>query len=622
MNVLVNGHQVALNGMKCIGKGGEADVYDIGSGLALKLFKDPSHPDYDGLPMEQEAARMRLLLHQQKLPSFPQGLPESVVSPGDLVSDPLTGFIFGYTMKLINDALPLKRFSSRASLPPGTDRRSLIEIFTGLHRAVAAIHRAGIIIGDFNDLNVLVKGDKAFIIDADSFQYGPFPCTVFTSRFVDPLICDPLKSSLFPVKPFTVSSDWYAYSVLLFQSLLLVDPYGGVYTPADPSMRLSQDARPLKRITVFDPEVRYPRSSIHYSALPDEVVQYFQQVFLFDRRGEFPLGLLRALEWKQCPSCGMEHARTACPQCMHSPGAASQPAVTVRGDVTVTRLFSTRGELLAAVSFDGRLLWLCHEAGRFVREEGKGVTEGTVAPTMRFGLCRETTVIGQGNRVILLAQGKKPEQIVADVGQWGPTFATNGKSLFWCSHGQLLRKREEGHQYLGDVLEGGTDFWAGPSFGFGFYRAGTLSVAFVFDTEKPGINDRVKIPFLRGKIIDARCYFTDERCWFIVARQEGGKTVNSCAVILRNGDIEALAEAESGDGSWLSGIYGKCAYGSFLLSPTDDGIVRCEPRHGGIAMTREFPDTEGALDDESSLFSGKGGIFVVSRHSVSFIRIR
>ncbi len=61
---------------------------------------------------------------------------------------------------------------------------------------------------------------------------------------------------------------------MLMQSLLFVGPYGGVYRPTDKKKTVLHDARPLKRITVFDPEVRYPKPARPYNMLPDDLLGY------------------------------------------------------------------------------------------------------------------------------------------------------------------------------------------------------------------------------------------------------------------------------------------------------------------------------------------------------------
>ena len=95
-----------------------------------------------------------------------------------------------------------------------------------LHDAIAGLHAAGVVIGDCNDLNVLVDGRRVHLIDVDSYQFGGFACPMFSERFVDPRLCD--AQQLVPVRPHDADSDWFAFAVMVFRSLLGVGPWGGV----------------------------------------------------------------------------------------------------------------------------------------------------------------------------------------------------------------------------------------------------------------------------------------------------------------------------------------------------------------------------------------------------------
>jgi hypothetical protein len=174
---------------------------------------------------------------------------------------------------------------------------------------------------------------------------------------------------------------------------------------------------------------------------------------------------------------------------------------------------------------------------------------------------------------------------------------------------------------VGDVLPGQTRFWVGPAFGFGFYRAGALNVAFVFSAEGHGIRDGLALPPLRGQLLDATCVFTEDRCFFLTARQEAGRTLNRCVLLRADGSVVATAEAEEGDGTWLGGIRGRCAAGPYLFAPTDDGIVRVEAKDGAILETRRFPDTEPFVDAGSRLLPGRDGLYVVDRQEVRRLRL-
>lgn len=77
-----------------------------------------------------------------------------------------------------------------------------------------------------------------------------------------------------------------------------------------------------------------------------------------------------------------------------------------------------------------------------------------------------------------------------------------------------------------------------------------------------------------------------------------------------------------GDGSWLGDpIRGKCALGSFLLCPTDEGVVRVDIDQDQLTLSREFPDTESFVDASNQLFPGSGGIYVVTSKKVTLLKI-
>lgn len=622
MHVLIGRKRVQIDPSKSIGKGGEADVYLIGDD-ALKLYKDPTHPDLL-TPEDREGARQRIAMQQRKLPALlalASKLPPKVIVPAEFAMD-THGTIVGYTMPFVKGAEVLLRYAEKSYRQQGVSYETVRRIFLDLHTTVDGIHRGGVVIGDFNDLNVLVSGTNCNVIDVDSFHLPGFPCTVYTEKFVDPLLCDSRQTKPVLAKPHTAESDWYAFAVMWMQCLLFVGPYGGIYQPKDPTKRMPHDQRPLHRITVFHKEVRYPKPAVPFKVLPDELLHYFHLVFEKDQRGIFPIVLLENFRWTKCTVCGTEHARAVCPECAQPSPAAIRQVVTVRGKVTARRLFRTEGVILHACEQGGQLLWLYHEDGKFRRQDGSVVLDGSLDPQMRLRLRGESTLFGKDGQVIELKPNNPPERIAVDSFGTLPVFDTNDTATYWVSSGRLVRSGEFGPEHIGGVLDGQTLFWVGPTFGFGFYRAGKLSVAFVFDAKRRGLNDTVKLPALPGQLVDATCTFGKDRCWFFISLQEGGKTVNRCLLIRPDGNVEASAQAEEGDPSWLGSIRGKCAAGSFLFSATDDGVVRLDVQSGSMQVTAGFPDTEPFVDASSQLFSAKDGLYVVTQKEVIHLSIK
>ncbi len=621
MDVFVAGKRFRLDPTQAVGKGGEADVYRIAPDRALKLWKGPDHPDLAGLDLEQEAARRRLDVYGAKLGAFPTSLPARVVLPEEPATDKSGRRVLGYTMRFIDHAEMLVRYADRGFRAGGIDTDQVRAALLDLHATVAGLHAARVVIGDFNDLNVLVRGAEAWVIDADSFQFGAYPCTVFSTRFVDPILCDPHAASPMLQRPHNPESDWYAFTVMLMQCLLFVGPYGGIHRPADPARRVPHDARPLRRITVFDSEVRWPKPALPAAVLPDDLLHHLQEVFVRDRRGEFPRRLLENLRWTRCAACGAEHGRATCPQCACAVLVAAVPAATVRGTVVASECFRTRGRILCAAWQEGKLRWLSHDGEAFLREDGRAVLRGPLDPHMRFRLRGEETLLARGRQLVRLNPGREPERLSVDLCGSAPAFDAAPRAAYWIDQGRLLRDGAFGPELVGETLAGQTLFWAGAKLGFGFYRAAGLRVGFVFRPDRAGLDDSVALPPLRGTLVAADCALDDERAWFFAATEEGGRTVVRALVVRADGSVEASAEAEEGAEPWLSARPGKLASGGALFVPLDEGIVRIEARGGRLVRTRDFPDTEPFVDAGCRLLPGPQGIHVVTPQEIRFLRL-
>jgi len=621
--VYIDGKRVRINTNNSIGKGGEAEIFELSNGQALKLFKQPGHPDFLTTD-ESMAAEARLTEHQKKLPSFPKGLPRRVITPMSLAraGKGKNSPIVGYTMPFLKGADLLYDYS-RKKFRAGISNQVVVDIFKDLHQTVRGTHRAHVVIGDFNDLNILVVSGKsaAYLIDADSFQFGAFQSRMFTQRFVDPILCE--ASELQLAQPHNEDSDWYAYNVMLMQSLLFVGPYGGIHRPKDKTKKVPHDARPLHRVTVFDTDVRYPKPAIPYKVLSDDVLHYFHQVFQKDVRGIFPLRLLEEMHWTTCKKCNLEHARNICPDCSTMVTGVVKQIVIIRGKVKATRIFETKGPILHAASQKGKLSWIHHGDDKYVRsaqgERDQNLLNGKLDPKIRYRVSGDRSFIAKTGVVIEMANSKRTG---VDNFRTLPIFDTNSEKLFYLSGSQLLREDDIGSAYIGDVLQGQTLLWVGEKFGFGYYALGSVYNGFVFDTTKRGLTE-VTLPKIPGQLIDSTCVFSKSLAWVFLSNQDRGKTYNHCVVIDKAGQIVGMTKASTDDPGknvWLQQIRGKFAVGNQLYSPTDDGIVRAELVNGSFNL-KEFPDTEPFVDSSCQLFPDSSGIYVVSTHEIVKLQI-
>ena len=613
---IIGNKTITLRPTDIIGSGAEADIYRKG-GAAYKLFKPPTHRDFALQPAEQAMAKRRIDEHQHKLPAFPRGLPSRVIVPEELVRDP-TGRIVGYRMHLVENGEILFLFSDRDFRDRGVPDDRVRDIFLDLHRTIEGVHQHQVVLGDFNDLNVLVKGTEAYVIDADSVQFAPFEARMFTQTFVDPLLCEqhPTGPGLILARPYSSGADWYSYLVMLMRSLLYVGPYGGGYRPKDPQKRLPHDLRPLKRITVFDSEVIYPKPSRHFKILPDDLLEHFERVFRSDLRGTPPASLIENLRFTTCNACGTVHARHACPHCFGITPIALKEVYT--GDVRAVKVFETSGSIVFATLQRGTLHYLYHENDAFWREDARRVVGGPLEPRICFCTSADKTIFGRGGQCLVFS-ATASESISVDSYGLLPLIDANGQHIFFARSGGLERIGSLGVQYLeriGDVLENQTLFWVGDELGFGFYRAAELSNFFVFRPAHRGVNDSVLLPPVRGQLVDATCYFATTRIWFFTTTQEGGQTINRCFLLNEQGMLLGKDQAILGDGSWLGSLRGHCVAQDFLLAPTDDGVVRVALRGCQLGVVKEYPSTHRFVDASSHLFLNHEGLYVQGRHAI------
>lgn len=646
----LNGRRFKPDPTRLIGAGGEAEVFEIGGGRAVKLFKGPEHPELNGDPQAQEAARLRLTEKGAKLREFPTGLPAEVIVPGSHVFDSWSKKIRGYEMTLVRGAELLLRYGERSFREGRVGASEMVRILRRLHASVGALHRSGIVIGDFNDLNVLVSGEIPYLVDADSFQFGNYRCAVFTERFIDPLLCDCSGGSLSLGGTMSERSDWYAFAVMVIRTLLHVEPYGGVYRPADPAAQLPQGARPAKRITIFHPDVRYPKPAYPLDTLGDTLLGELQAIFVDDRRGEFPLELLDPDEWCACPRCGLEHTRRHCPACAHLSPTAWQRTSTVRGSVECRHVVRTGGIILAATLEHGVLRTLLSSGDALHREDGRSIPLRSPLSGLHATLWGRSTVLSRGPRTILIDGFGTADELDVDCGLAGPLISASNQ-LVYVSHGTIYRRAAErrnmaSDEPIGTIIPRHALLWTDAELGFGLYRASGLTVGFTFNPARGGLNDSARLPWLRGQVLRAQCAFGKDRIWLHMVLSDQGRVGHHLVALDRSGAILGKATVFAGspcpDGfdSWLTRLGGICGAGSLLLAATDEGLIRiellplqsvpgpdrapggCNPPEYRLACTKSFPDTAPFVDSGCRLLSTAAGVYVIEGKEIRLLSMR
>ncbi len=400
MNVVIDGRRVSLRAEDALGDGGEATVTRVGD-LAVKIYHRPT---------QARAAKLEALI------AVASSLPDRVIAPTQLVRDARGRAVIGFGMRALGaghtEIASLSRRAFRAS--SGLGAAAVARMFLGAHATLAAIHGSGLVVGDLNDLNETFaagpRGDHVVDwIDVDSFQLPGHPCEVATEAFLDPALygpdlAAPVATAGGVARVFRPASDWYAFAVLLFRSLTLVHPFGGV-DPALPTL----PRRAAARRTVLSPGVAYP-SKVGYAleVLSDDLTASLRRVLEGDDRAPFPAAALGeyAASLVVCGACGSDRpsSRRRCPSC-----AARAPAAVVSSTsgCAVDDLLEARGPVLAVAWSGGWLRAVAIEAGRatLCSRRGRDLVRtdlGSVDAAARVEL---------GGAVVVVARGGDPARL-------------------------------------------------------------------------------------------------------------------------------------------------------------------------------------------------------------------
>lgn len=594
-----------------IGDGGEAVVMKwtppaeftrkYGNGrYAVKLF-------FQETPPQIAAANMR----QQKLPRMPinqlRAHAPKAMTPTCFATDPYTHRIIGYVMPLVEHVVPLiKLMDGRYRQHNGITQHMAVKILKNLHSLVQGMHRAGVVIGDFNDKNVLVNlhSLEVFLIDVDSAQWGAWPSLVATAEFTDPLLLDQ-DESLKRGASYAEANDWYSFAVMVYQLLTLTHPYrDGVHNPErGTGKRQRFPERIHTRITVFDPRVRLGKKGVHRPAtLPEELGLYMRDVFVNDKRDTpFPLDLLESFRWMTCPKCNNEHGRYKCPfpncgapgfpaptKAAPRPAASTPQPATPAGSANIPLLNGTPPAIpaaapqntvyLAAAYNDGALRYVHHQNGAYLREDGttvwrrsheNGVTAHIAGTRTVFAAAADVMVFNGSNRPTTT----KTQQVLGKT-----TVSANSRFVYWVSESFLMRDDGQGKNVMiGSVLPGWTSVWAGEQFGVALIQAGAFYQVKVFDAVKTGLEGSAMLPLMPGDTVtDASCIVSDTHAWLMIMyRTPRGVLTRSCFVLDRSGQILAT---ETGIGAkvWMGGAWraGLAIRDKLLVPVANNGIVR------------------------------------------------
>ncbi len=622
MQVLVGNSLVNANNLDVIGSGGEGVVLRLSNGNAMKVYHQPTRQRSD------------------KLQSFfGQGwnLPQSKVAlPLQPVYNKRQTMIVGLTMPYLGtgfeDVAVLSNKKKRANL--GITTRDITQLFLDGHMTLSQVHQNGLVVGDLSDLNVLFRANNMLWIDVDAWQFDRFPCPVATMEFVDPALYG-IDLSKGPA--FQPENDWYSYAVLLFRSLTLAHPFGGVHTKVKALTK-----RAAQRITIFDSNVKYPKIAIHPDILSDDIAQEFIRVFESGKREVFPRQVLEDYQQSltECNKCKtwFPRNRRGCPVCNQRTMVVISRPVVENKNVRAMQFFRTSGDIVYSKSQDNMIYVVTHENGRatlHVIDKGgkeRKIMLGSANKGTRYAIAGNLLVINSLNSNALtiydISSGI-PQQIHSTMTEiFGPSrkaaFQTTGNRVIRIVGGNIMAGEKRGTNYVEKHVRNGvpnqTWFSANGEYDglqlFGFIQV-LAERKYWYYLDGQNFELRVKKLNKEESLIDISVKFSRDGVVLRRKTQEKGVDYLRTDVINNDGKVTSSTRMKYEDHP-VQTMHGQTYSGDTLLHGSDEGILQEKVSNQRF---KTFKQTEPFVGEGDVLYKFNQGIVIIKMNTVTYLEL-
>lgn len=635
-NVVISGIKHRIKQEQVLGVGGEATVVEI-AGKAVKIYHKP------------EASRTNKLIDYVKI--TPR-LPGNVCAPQELAYD-TKNTVLGFTMDLMPpgyDVVQMLSSKKFRAANPFLHSRFVTELCLHIKHTVDLIHPTGVVIGDFNDLNVLFSPHqpRSVFIDADSFQFGRYPCRVGSEGYLHPSLYD-LDLS---VKPYyTKEHDWYAFWAMFIKALLMAHPYGGVHPKYN-----SIPQRALAKLTILDSSVKYPKAAFSIDLLSDNLKSIVERIFA---RGEtiIPQDELLADYAEslcECPTCKVFYPseRKNCPQCSTTNTQQVLRKVKVlkspgKRTVETEELLATSGAFVWYKIYGETIFAIALEHGKYVlyKREANNITQREIMPANRT---QSRFDMFEGKYLVVSPDQLKPELFIYDTNSMqlvAQRVASmfSGKRVFVCSKDHLIRVSGEklfrGHvdfrhgfieQHVASVIDGQTWLTASPldSTVFGFQRVFNALQFFIYRFEKKQEVYTAQLDPLQDdeSLLSVVVRFAANCLLCLIKTEVQGRTYARVSVVNFDGTVPANYRIEAMPSDTHRSIHGKAFVRpsgtlGIIMHPTEDGIVQEIIGPSGIQSQTLLSETEQFVGEDDKLVLFSQGMLVLGEKSVNYLRL-
>jgi serine/threonine protein kinase len=389
-----------------LGKGGEAEVYDLGNGSVLKVY----HRDAEISISAESALRLQALIDRYGNHS---DLP--IVMPIEVYTD-WEGKLVAYEMEKAQGQVWLK---ARKALSP----EIRIVAVQNLYKAIKKLHGLGWIIGDLNEEGILVSdsGDVK-LIEPNSVGFDEFaPFQGGQPLFIDPQN-NPSKMG------WTKESDLWAFCMLSYMMLYHMHPFSGVTKPIKPIPRRIALGEPHWKVNAIIPKGNYLAGSSFLQMVREYI----------DLRTPIMDQEVKALEANKCSDCNRTLPGNYCYRCDKS---------------------LVQAEL---VWHDNKTMILAEGPGQYLLQNGSLVEFYSVSSGQRIRLfthSKGTKYRVANNLIASKRSGEKDWRVtgvlasgkVVELGRFKMPVLT--KPFTWIQDGFLFKNRKN-KQMIGSALAG------------------------------------------------------------------------------------------------------------------------------------------------------------------------
>lgn len=250
MKVWIRGEGVVtLSRRDFVGQGGQGAIYAKGD-VAIKIYSDASRMVPEGKLRELSALADSNIIRPQKIVCDKNGAP------------------IGYTMRYIREAYSLCQLFPRSFRErSGITSEQVLRLVTAFRTGLESIHKAGVLVVDLNEMNLLVDKtiEHLYFIDVDSYQ---------TTRYPADAIMESIRDRHAAKGVFTELTDWFSFAVVSFQMFVGIHPYKGKH----PTLK-GLDERMQANVSVLNSAVRVPKAAYAFNSIPDPMLRWYEAVF-------------------------------------------------------------------------------------------------------------------------------------------------------------------------------------------------------------------------------------------------------------------------------------------------------------------------------------------------------